>query len=249
MLQESQGADASPLRSRFMARVFVAFLVLAALSAIISVAGKWWGRSIALAGHSDDTTIREVVIGNNVLAVPANMIRFETARRSGVTARLDLYARWPQMDGYSNDARDDFNHGGNTRNILFLSFDEPIMSRDMSGRFEPIAFCPGYLRGLSFHGDFAVVGLSLARNNKTFQGLALDDNLKARDAEGRCALQVIDLRSGDIVHWMRIEGIVEELYDVTVLPGVRRPMAIGLKSDEIRRTLTVAPDLDGDPTA
>lgn len=117
------------------------------------------------------------------------------------------------------------------------------------GRFEPIAFCPGYLRGLSFHGDFAVVGLSLARNNKTFQGLALDDNLKARDAEGRCALQVIDLRSGDIVHWMRIEGIVEELYDVTVLPGVRRPMAIGLKSDEIRRTLTVAPDLDGDPTA
>ncbi len=120
---------------------------------------------------------------------------------------------------------------------------------EKTGRFEPMTFCPGYLRGLSFHGDFAVVGLSLARNNKTFQGLTLDDNLKARDAEGRCAIQVIDLRSGDIVHWMRIEGIVEELYDVAVLPGVRRPMAIGLKSDEIRRTLTVAPDLDGDPSA
>lgn len=138
MLQGSQGVEASPPRSRFMARVFLAFLALAALSAVISVAGKWWGRSIAMAGHTDDTTIREVVIGNNVLVVPANMIRFETARRDGVTARLDLYARWPQMDGYSNAARDDFNHAGDTRSILFLSFDEPIMSRDMTGRFEPI---------------------------------------------------------------------------------------------------------------
>src|SRR5262249_39659145 len=47
-----------------------------------------------------------------------------------------------------------------------------------SGVFEEIAFCPGYLRGLSFHGDFAVVGLSLCRENRTFQGLNLDDNLK-----------------------------------------------------------------------
>lgn len=44
---------------------------------------------------------------------------------------------------------------------------------------------------------------------------------------------------GDIVHWLRIEGIVEELYDVSVLPGVRQPMALGFKSDEIRRTITI----------
>ncbi len=50
---------------------------------------------------------------------------------------------------------------------------------------------------------------------------------------------VIDTRSGDIVHWLRIEGIVEELYDVAVLPGVVRPMALGFKTDEIRRTITV----------
>ena len=41
------------------------------------------------------------------------------------------------------------------------------------------------------------------------------------------------------MHWLRIEGVVEELYDVAVLPGVRRPMAIGLKTDEIRRMITV----------
>ncbi|HEY9690956.1 MAG TPA: TIGR03032 family protein [Oculatellaceae cyanobacterium] len=108
-----------------------------------------------------------------------------------------------------------------------------------SGKFEPVTFCPGYLRGLSFLNDFAIVGLSRPRHNKTFSGLALDDNLAAKDAEARCGLQIIDLRTGDIVHWLRIEGIVEELYDVVVLPEVRRPMAFGFKSDEIRRTITI----------
>ena len=108
-----------------------------------------------------------------------------------------------------------------------------------SGKFEPLAFLPGYQRGLCFVGDFAVVGLSKPRENKTFSGLALDQNLAKRDAEARCGLYVVDLRTGDAVHWLRLEGIVSELYDVVVLPGVRRPMALGFKTDEIRRTLSV----------
>ena len=113
-----------------------------------------------------------------------------------------------------------------------------------AGRFEPIAFCRGYLRGLSFVGDFAVVGLSLPRGSKTFSGLALEDNLNEKGVSALCAIQVIDIRSGDVVHWLRIEGLVEELYDVVMLPGIRRAMAIGFKSDEIRRVITV-----GEPPA
>ncbi|WP_416896650.1 MAG: TIGR03032 family protein [Minwuia sp.] len=108
-----------------------------------------------------------------------------------------------------------------------------------TGKFEPLAFCPGFLRGAAFTGDFAIVGLSMPRENRTFSGLELDDRLKKADTGPRCALQVIDLKSGDIVHWLRIEGVVQELYDVSVLPGVRRPMAIGFMTDEIRRVLTV----------
>jgi uncharacterized protein (TIGR03032 family) len=107
------------------------------------------------------------------------------------------------------------------------------------GEFESVAFCPGYLRGLAFTGDFAIVGLSKPRENRTFSGLALDEQLESKQAEPRCGLLVIDLRSGDIVHWLRIEGIVTELYDVAVLPGMRRPMAIGFKTDEIRRIVRV----------
>jgi uncharacterized protein (TIGR03032 family) len=107
------------------------------------------------------------------------------------------------------------------------------------GRFQPVAFCPGYLRGLSFHGDFAVVGLSKPRKDKSFEGLSLQRKLEAKDVKPRCALQVINLITGDIVHELRIEGVVEELYDVCVLPGVKRPMAIGFVKEEIRNTLSL----------
>jgi uncharacterized protein (TIGR03032 family) len=110
-----------------------------------------------------------------------------------------------------------------------------------SGRFEALAFAPGYLRGLAFAGDHAVVGLSRPREGATFSGLPLDGELERRGAEARCGLQIIDTRTGDCVHWLRINGLVEEIYDVAVLPGVRRPMMIGFRNYEIERTVSIGP--------
>ncbi|MCC2662352.1 MAG: hypothetical protein K0R41_1737 [Geminicoccaceae bacterium] len=111
-----------------------------------------------------------------------------------------------------------------------------------SGRFEEICFCPGYARGLALMGEFAVVGLSLPRHNPSFSGLPLDGQLSRRCAVPRCGLLVIDLRTGDAVHSLRLEGAIHELYDVAAMPGVVRPMALGFRSDEIRRLITIAPD-------
>ena len=108
-----------------------------------------------------------------------------------------------------------------------------------TGRFERVAFLPGYARGLCIIGDHAIVVLSKLRRSRTFAALVLGEQLAARGAEPRCGLMVVDLRSGDAVHWLRLDGIVEELYDVAALPGVRRPMALGLQSDEIQRTITI----------
>lgn len=102
----------------------------------------------------------------------------------------------------------------------------------------PVTFCPGYLRGLAFWGDFAIVGLSKPRE-RTFSGLALDERLAAKETEPRCGLMVIDLKTGSIVHWLRLEGVVSELYDVQVLPGVQRPMALGFQTSEIAHLLTL----------
>lgn len=133
----AESPDFQVIDSTFMKRVFYAFAALALLSVAISVGGKWLGRSIAMAGYTDDMTVRQVVMGNNIITVPANFIRFDQARRDGVASRLDLYLRYPEMDGYSTVARDDFNHT-TTRKIVFLSFEPRMMSRDMSGRFAPI---------------------------------------------------------------------------------------------------------------
>ncbi|WP_256528818.1 TIGR03032 family protein [Limnofasciculus baicalensis] len=108
-----------------------------------------------------------------------------------------------------------------------------------TGTFQAIAFCPGYQRGLAFHNNFAIVGISESRHTKTLSGLPLDDKLAEKDTTARCGLLVIDLKSGDIVHSLNIEGVVNELYDIAVLPQIRRPMAIGFRSDEIRRVITI----------
>jgi hypothetical protein len=38
---------------------------------------------------------------------------------------------------------------------------------------------------------------------------------------------------------VRIEGVIRELYDVAALPGVRRPSAIGFKSDEVKHVISI----------
>ena len=109
-------------------------------------------------------------------------------------------------------------------------------------KFVAVAFCPGYARGLAFIGQYAVVGLSLARENRTFQGLPLEGALASRGAEPRCGLLVIDTKTGDTVEWLRIEGVVRELFDVAVLPGIRNPSAIGFMTDEIQRVISIDTD-------
>lgn len=109
---------------------------------------------------------------------------------------------------------------------------------EQRGVFVPVAFCPGYLRGLAFVGDHAIVTLSLPRQ-RTFEGLPLNDRLKERGAEAQCGLYIIDLKTGHVVHTLRLEGIVTELYDVVSLPKIIRPMAIGFKTTEIERFVLV----------
>ena len=82
-----------------------------------------------------------------------------------------------------------------------------------------------------------IVGLSLPRD-KSFAGLELDANLRKKDADPWCGIQVIDLRSGDVLQWIRLEGLVRERFDVAVIPGIRCPMAIGPQSQEFATAIT-----------
>lgn len=105
------------------------------------------------------------------------------------------------------------------------------------GRFEPRAFCPGFTRGLAFLGNLAFVGLSKPRYER-FEGLPLDRRLADADSDAWCGIQVIDIDSGACVDWFRIDGGINELYDVAIIAGHRCPMAVSPNSDDATTLIT-----------
>jgi uncharacterized protein (TIGR03032 family) len=112
----------------------------------------------------------------------------------------------------------------------------------------PVAFFPGFLRGLSILGNVAAVGLSKPRNQR-FEGLQLDAELRKRDAEPWCGVQIVSLATGDVLHWIRFEGDMNEIFDLCFLPGVRNPMMVGLRTPEIRELITFESALPAEATA
>ncbi|HYM17623.1 MAG TPA: TIGR03032 family protein [Micropepsaceae bacterium] len=112
--------------------------------------------------------------------------------------------------------------------------------RPGEGKFNAVAFCPGYARGLAIIGRYAVIGLSLFRENTSFQGLVLERTLTARGAEPRCGVIVVDLDSGNTIEWLRMDGVVvKEIFDVAVLPGVRNAALIGFLTNEVERLIMI----------
>lgn len=110
-----------------------------------------------------------------------------------------------------------------------------------TGTFEPLCFCPGFLRGLAFVGDFALMGLSRSRDERAFSHLPLATRLAAHQVQDRCGIYAVDLRNGDIVQRLEFDGALTEMYDVAVLPGVRNPTAIGIRGPEVQHMLRVDP--------
>ena len=119
-----------------------------------------------------------------------------------------------------------------------LGYVEPAKRKGAKGRFVPVAFCPGFLRGLAFVDRYAFVGLSKPRY-KRFDGLALADRLRATDSEAWCGIQVIDLDSGTCVDWFRIDGAVGELYDIEIVPGFACPMTVSPGSPDAAALITL----------
>lgn len=120
-------------------RLFVGFGILAALSVAILIAGKLYGQSLVHAGHTSSTQHVEIVIGNDALSIPANMIRKEEQRHSGKAKRVDLYIQWPSISGFRDDLAAEFNNvDPATNSIVFVSIMPRTTTRDMAGRFDPV---------------------------------------------------------------------------------------------------------------
>ncbi len=103
-----------------------------------------------------------------------------------------------------------------------------------TGQRDVVSALPGYVRGLSFVGSYALVGLSRVREKHIFGGLPIQQKYDAL----RCGVAVVDLRSGSEVGMFEYTAGCSEIYDVQFLPGVRRPMILNLEKKAARRAVT-----------
>ena len=104
-------------------------------------------------------------------------------------------------------------HGG--RLWLLESGRGTLATVDLAtGALTTVAELPGFTRGLAFLGDLALVGLSQIRESSTFGGLPLAERLRER----RSGVWMVDLRTGATTGFLQFEDLVQEVFDVAVLP-------------------------------
>lgn len=137
----ANSAKAEPERyisSNFPYMVIKLCVFMALTAAILFGAARFYASIIAQGGHSSSTELTQIVIGDDVIAVPENMIRFRGQRNQHNLKQLDLYAHWPTMQGYTAENTFVFDSTDPTAPLLFVTIEPRDMTQDMSGRISSI---------------------------------------------------------------------------------------------------------------
>lgn len=102
--------------------------------------------------------------------------------------------------------------------ILLSASGELIQVDVQSQKYDVVQKLNGFVRGMDKIGDYVFIGLSKLRTtSKTFGDLPIASKSIF------CGVAVIQLSTGRLVGHIKYENSVEEIYDVRVLPNVRRP--------------------------
>jgi uncharacterized protein (TIGR03032 family) len=112
-----------------------------------------------------------------------------------------------------------------------VSFDPQTLEK------REVARMPGFTRGLDFAGPLAFVGLSQVRETATFNDFPLLEELEERI----CGVYVCDIRTGQVIGFVRFEGDVEEIFAVQVLQNTVFPELLE-NNHELLNTCYVLPD-------
>lgn len=137
MIDHPQPENLPLLSNRFLLLTTAIICLLAVASVAISIVGKLYGDRLSLAGHSESTRQIDITVGRDVVRLTENTMRFDEQRHSGPQDRLDLYLAWPELTGFSRQIRERFETATNS-SLIFLQISQSTMSKDMSGRMEPI---------------------------------------------------------------------------------------------------------------
>ena len=108
-----------------------------------------------------------------------------------------------------------------------------LMDTD-NGRYQVIKKIPGFLRGMSRCGDYLFVGQSkIRKKSSAFKDLAIADDATSS------GFTVMHMPTASIVAELRYMSSVDEIYDIEVLQGLRRPGILNTQKDTHHQALTM----------
>ena len=121
---------------------------------------------------------------------------------------------------------------------LLLSASGELVEVDVEKKkYKTIINLGCYARGMDRYGDYLFIGVSKLRHKSSVFG---DLPIAKSSFAG---ILILYLPYGNIVGHIRYETSVEEIYDVKVLPGLKRPGIIG-HEQETRGLAITSPDAD-----
>ncbi|HEX9952920.1 MAG TPA: TIGR03032 family protein [Rubricoccaceae bacterium] len=95
-----------------------------------------------------------------------------------------------------------------------------------AGEVTTVLKAPSFLRGMARYGDVVFVGMSKLRKGRSLGDLPMADDAL------RSGVLAFHLRTGQILGEVSYHESVEEIYDVAVLPQMRRPGLLGPESPQ-----------------
>lgn len=117
--------------------------------------------------------------------------------------------------------------------LLFSATGELAKIHPEKGEVEIIKKLEGFVRGMAIHEDYAFIGLSkLRKNSSTFKDLPIAD--KARSS----GIAVVHLPTGAFVGEIKYHASLDEIYDVQVLPGKKRPGILNTSAETYKLALS-----------
>ena len=101
-----------------------------------------------------------------------------------------------------------------------------------SSKYISILNAGGFVRGLAYYRDYVFIGLSkLRKNSSSFGKLDIAD--KSRNA----GIVIAHLPTGSIAGQIIYNSSVDEIYDLLVLPNIRRPNILNTSTDDHKLAL------------
>ena len=96
--------------------------------------------------------------------------------------------------------------------------------------------CPGFARGLTFFGNYALVTTSLPRTGNYYSGIPLNDNLLFDHLTPICGVVLIDIVQRKIIGVIEFKEKIKELYDLKIFEESLAPVILD-KYDKTARQL------------